>query len=197
MAQGTIWQLTCIQRVDDVRFTNVLYLRQNTNDPTGEPAEKAVADAIFQLFYTPMKPLLSENWQLLCIEVRPAFLTGIGAYRELYTLAGDNAVESLPSQLAVNATYNTVSGARGRTGRTYLGGFCTDQEKDNNLTKAARDALVPIVDVLAKPIVNQSAGTSYEAGPKPATVGDWLPWVQSDIRQPYTRIKNRRADLAC
>lgn len=197
MPQGTIWQCTAIQKIEDVRFTNVLYLRQNTNDPTGEPAEKAVADALHDLFYLPMKPLLSTMWQVLCIEVRDAFLTGIGAYRELYTTAGDSAVQSLPPQLAVNATYNTVSGARGRTGRTYLGGFVVDQEKDNNLTKAARDALLPIVDVLAQPIVNQSAGTSYEAGPKPATVGDWLPWVQSDIRQPYTRIKNRRADLSC
>lgn len=195
MPSGTIWQTTSIQTVGTTRVANVIYLRQNTSDSgTGDP-RKDVADALWAKFWTPLAPALTDIWSLSCIEVRDAFTPGQNFYRELYTLAGTKVSEALPPHCCALMSFNTIDGGKGKTGRTYISGATIDDEVDNNLTEAFGNELSNVAKALTEVITQNNV--EFVSGPKPGDIAEFAPWVIHDIRQPYTRLKNRRADTRC
>ncbi|GAG97918.1 unnamed protein product, partial [marine sediment metagenome] len=99
--------------------------------------------------------------------------------------------------LAALLVFNTDNGGKGRTGKTYVGGATITDELDNNLIKTFSDALSTVGSKLVIAMPNAGESTSYRSGPKPLTVPAWEPWTIHDIRQPYTRMASRRANLSC
>ncbi|GAG71535.1 unnamed protein product, partial [marine sediment metagenome] len=167
MSQGDVLECTAIQTIAGTRFTNVFYLQQTTADPSSTNQLESAAVALKLNYFTPLAVILSDQWDLLCIEVKNAFLTGLPAWRETFTLPGAVITEPLPSQLAALLTYNTNNGGKGRTGKVYVGGAVVADELDNNLKKTFSDALSTVGLTLTVAMPNAPDATSYRSGPKP------------------------------
>lgn len=197
MSQGDIIKLNCIQTIAGTRFTNVMYVEQTTADPSSTNQLESAAVALKLNYFDPLALILCDQWDLLCIEASNAFLTGLTPFRKTFTLPGSVITEPLPSHLAALLVFNTTNGGKGRTGKVYVGGAVVPDEQDNNLKKTFSDALSTVGLALTVAMPNAPDATSYRAGPLPLTIPAWEPWVIHDIRQPFTRMASRRADLSC
>lgn len=197
MAQNDLLTCTAIQTHEGTRFTNIFYLLQTSADPTGEDQGKAAADALFAEYFTPLAQALSDQWSLLCIEVTKTLVTGLLPWRINYTLSGVKTTASLPTLCTALLALNIDTGAKGKTGRVYVSGATVTDEFENNLTNEMRNQLFPVATVLTEEIENQTAGTTYFCGPKQSSNQNWKKWEVADVRQPYTRLRSRRASTKC
>ena len=197
MAQGTIWECTAIQLHGNTRFTNVWYLQQTSNDASLVDPRQSPAEAIATEFYSDLAPLLSNKWKLLCIEVRDSGTTGQDRFQYDFPLTGSKLTEPLPSHAVAIIAFNTTNGAKGRSCRTYISGATVDDEVDNNLTNDFGDGLSAVAAKMTDEITNIAANVTFLVGPQNPHGAEWEGFYVHDVRQPYTRLKSRRADVFC
>jgi len=195
MAQNDVFRITYVQRLNDVRFANVVAFRQTAANGANDPRQD-VADAWFEDIAPLYVAALSDEWGDLCVHVRQVGLPGMDYFRVLSPgNVGARAAKSLPGAICVNQKLCIADQGRGGSGRLFFSGVFIDDEEDNCLNSAAVTRFQAIGTRLINPI-GVSGQPSFEAGlVKPG--GVFKAFFQSNTKTALTVLAQRKNQLEC
>lgn len=193
MSQDSIYRLTYVQALNDVRFSNVIAFQQTSPNGANDP-RKDLADAFLAAVSQQLLFRLSDQWSDRCLQVREVGMVGQDFWRQLSANVGDQSVEPLPSEVCAQLKMFTGTAGRGMTGRMFFSGIPVTQEEDNCLLEDYMATWSQVITNLSTPITD--TGATFHAGLLRGN-GDFLPFESGVIKSPLTVQRSRKQPIIC
>lgn len=193
MAQNSIYRMTYVQALNDVRFSNVLHFKQTSANVTNDP-RKDLADAWEAGAALALASVLSDQWTDRCIQIRDMGIPGQDFWRQLTSNAGSDSAEPLPSEVCAQLKLFTANAGVGNTGRAFFSGIPIDKEEDNCLTEAYMASWSAFLGYLTGEINN--GGATFVVGLRKGD-GSFDQFENAVIKSALTVQRSRKQPIIC
>jgi hypothetical protein len=193
VAQNSIYRLTYVQALNDVRFSNVIAFRQTSANSANDPRND-LADAFVGLIGLELTSRLSDQWSERCVQIREVSVAGQDFWRQLATQTGLDTGEPLPSEVCAQIKLFTDTPGRGNTGRMFFSGVPHVYEEDNCLTEYYMGQWQPLLDLLTSEL--DDGGATFEPGLLKGN-GSFLPFTSGVIKSALTVQRSRKQSVIC
>lgn len=193
MAQNSIYRLTYVQALNDVRFSNVFCFKQTSGNGVNDP-RKDLADGFVSTIEGQYEVLLSDQWVSRCIQIRDVAIAGQDFWRQLTTGVGTDTAEPLPSEVCAQVKLFTAEAGVGYTGRAFLSGVPVDKEEDNCLTEAYMTNFSLLFDYLTGEM--DEGGATFQPGLLKGD-GNFYPYTDAVVKSALTVQRSRKQPIIC
>jgi len=143
MALNDVYRLSYDQTLYGQKITNVFHYEQTSPETSGKADELSLADAFIGVVVPLWQPVVTDDWQDVCIRVQ-RILPGGGVQRVRLTAPNTGTVlltQAFAPNVTVVTTFYTDDFSKTGRGRYFLSGFPTTGET-LGLIKAAERTLL-------------------------------------------------------